>query len=108
MRIIALEKEKHEYSAGDFQPHLNAEAAKVWELYQAGIIREVYFRADVTEAVLILECADVNQAEAVLATLPLVEAGLITFDIIPLRPYDGFARLFNRETDKPYVKGVNL
>ena len=95
MRIIALEKENPGYSAEDFQPHLKAEAERVWELYQAGIIRETYFRADVTEAVLILECADVNEADAALSTLPLVEAGLITFDLIPLRPYDGFSRLFD-------------
>jgi hypothetical protein len=29
-----------------------------------------------------------------LATLPLVSQGLIDFDLIPLRPYPGFARLF--------------
>lgn len=98
MRIIALEKENPGFSAKEFRPHLKAEAARVWELYQAGIIREIYFRADVSEAVLILECADLNEANTLLATLPLVKAGLITFDIIPLRPYGGFARLFEGET----------
>jgi muconolactone delta-isomerase len=97
MRIIALEKEKPDFSAEDFRPHLKAEARRAWELYQAGIIREIYFQADVSEAVLILECADVNEAGAVLATLPLVKARLITFDIIPLRPYEGFARLFEMD-----------
>jgi len=29
----------------------------------------------------------------VLNELPLVQAGLIAFDIIPLAPYDGFNRL---------------
>jgi len=29
-------------------------------------------------------------ARHLLATLPLVQAGLINFDIIPLVPYDGF------------------
>jgi hypothetical protein len=97
MRIIALEKENSGFSAEEFRPHLKYEAARAWELYQAGIIREIYFRADVSEAVLILECADVNEASAALATLPLVKAGLITFDIIPLRPYTGFVRLFEDE-----------
>ena len=58
------------------------------------MIRELYFRQDRPEAVLILECADVEEAAASLATLPFVEAGLITFEIIPLAPYPGFARLF--------------
>jgi hypothetical protein len=30
----------------------------------------------------------------VIESLPLVEADLITFDLLPLIPYDGFARLF--------------
>ena len=97
MRIIALENEQPGLSAEAFRPYLKAEAGRVWELYQAEIIREKYFRADASEAVLILECADVNEASAVLATLPLAKAGLITFDIIPLRPYTGFARLFEAE-----------
>ena len=61
---------------------------------QAGVFRELYFRQDRPEAVLILECADVEEAEGALNSLPLVKAGLITFEIIPLVPYPGFARLF--------------
>jgi len=41
-----------------------------------------------------LECADADEARAVLDTLPLVQAGLIAFDVWPLVPYSGFARLF--------------
>ena len=58
------------------------------------MIRETYFRQDRSTAVLILECADATEAEAVLQTLPMVRAGLITFEIIPLVAYPGFARLF--------------
>lgn len=79
-----------------YRPHLQAEARRVWELYQSGAIRELYFRADRSEAVLMLECADAGEAEQVLASLPLVQAGLITFEVIPLGPYPGFARLFGQ------------
>jgi muconolactone delta-isomerase len=97
MRILAIEKEVSDLSPDDFKPHLKAEAARAWELYQAGVFRELYFRQDRPEAVLILECADVEEAEDVLSTLPLVKAGLITFEIIPLVPYPGFARLFGED-----------
>jgi hypothetical protein len=73
---------------------LKAEARRVWELYQAGIFRELYFRADRTEAVLLMECSSLEDAQKALDSLPLVEAGLITFEVIPLRPYPGFSRLF--------------
>ena len=36
-------------------------------------------------------------ARQILAQLPLVQAGLIEFEIIPLVPYDGFERLFGNE-----------
>jgi muconolactone delta-isomerase len=94
MKILAIEQELPGASAERFQAHLNDEAAGAWELYQAGVIRELYFRGDQSTAVLILECEDTTEAEAVLATLPLVKAGLITFEIIRLVPYPGFARLF--------------
>jgi hypothetical protein len=63
-------------------------------LYQAGLIRELYFRQDKSSAVLVLECAGVEEASDLLNTLPLVKEGLIAFDIIPLITYPGFSRLF--------------
>jgi hypothetical protein len=48
--------------------------------------------------VLVLECADAAAARAALSSLPLVHAGLIEFEIVPLVPYDGFARLFGNDT----------
>ncbi len=60
-----------------------------------GVIRELYFRADREAAVLVLECENVAEAQHHLASLPLVKAGLIAFDVIPLKAYPGFARLFS-------------
>ena len=94
MKLIAIEHEVPGKSAADFAPHLRAEAQRVWELSQLGLIRESYFRADRDEAVLVLECASVEEAEEVLGSLPLVQAGLIQFEVIPLKAYPGFTRLF--------------
>ena len=41
------------------------------------------------------ECADAAEARGVLATLPLVAAGLIDFELIPRGAYPEFARLFS-------------
>ena len=94
MKILALEKEIPNITPGQFAPHLKAEAARVWELYKSGQIREIYFREDRSEAILILECADAEEAHQVLDSLPLAQAGLIGFEVIPLVPYPGFERLF--------------
>jgi muconolactone delta-isomerase len=94
MKILALENELPGLAAADFQPHLQAEARRIWELQQSGALREVYFTAERHTAVLVLECSDAEAARHLLDTLPLVRAGLISFDVIPLVPYDGVARLF--------------
>ena len=57
MKILAIEKEIPNTTPERFAPHQKAEAAQVWELYQSGQLREIYFRGDRSEAVLILECA---------------------------------------------------
>jgi hypothetical protein len=94
MKILALENELPGLTAADFQPHLQSEARRIWELQQSGAVREVYFTANRHTAVLVLECVDAEAARHLLGTLPLVQAGLIAFDVIPLVPYDGVARLF--------------
>jgi hypothetical protein len=96
MKILAIEEPNPLASDDHFAPHVAAEAARAWELHQSGVIRELYFHADREEAVLVLECGNVEEARAALATLPLVAAGLISFNLIPLRAYPGFARLFGR------------
>jgi muconolactone delta-isomerase len=94
MKILALEHELPGTTAGQFQPLLKEEARRVWGLQQSGVLREIYFNADQHTAVLMLESKDAGQARQILSGLPLVTAGLIEFEIIPLAAYDGFARLF--------------
>ena len=94
MKILAIEKDVAGSQEKNFAPHLKTEAAMVWELQQAGLIREVYFRQDQSSAVLMLECTNTKEAGRILSELPLVRAGLIEFEIIPLVPYSGFARQF--------------
>ncbi len=94
MKILAIEHELPNIANDEFHQHARAEAWRVWELHQQGMIREMYFRADRNQAVLILECADVEAAREALETLPFVEQKLIAFDLIPLKAYPGFARLF--------------
>ena len=86
MRILASED--------DVQVLLIEEARRVWELHQEDYVREIYFRAEKTSAVLMLECSDMEEARRRLSKLPLVLANLVDFELIPLVPYPGFSRLF--------------
>ena len=93
MKILAIEKEMPGVADGDYQPHLEAEARKAYELHQQGLIRELYFNDDHC-AVLVLEAQDKAHARQVINQLPLVQHKLIDFDLMVLSPYTGFARLF--------------
>ena len=94
MKILALEHELPNATAEGFQKHAKDESKKVWDLVQAGVVRETYFRADRNEAVLVLECQTVDEAREALSALPFVKNQLITFELIPLKAYSGFERLF--------------
>lgn len=94
MKLIAIETELTEVKPADYKEHLRAEATALWDLVQSGLVRETYFRADDHTAVLVLESPSPAAARQGLDALPLVRDGLVCFDIIPLAPYDGFARLF--------------
>lgn len=77
----------------DYQPFMEAEARKAWELHQEGLIRELYF-TDEHCAVLILEARDKEHAREIVDQLPLVQQKLIDFELMALTAYPGFARLF--------------
>lgn len=94
MKILALEHDLPGATSDAFKRLAQDEARKVWDLNQTGVIRELYFRADESRAVLVLECGSTEEASKILADLPFVHEGLISFELIPLRAYPGFARLF--------------
>ncbi len=109
MKILAIGKELPGSPAREFQFLEQADAARIWELQQQGCLREIYFRQGRSETVLILECENVGQAEEILGTLPMAQAGLITYEIIPLVPYAGFSRLFGLPvefTPRPSVYAI--
>lgn len=98
MKFIALEKDVPGVVAEQIPASvLEAEAAEVWRLYQAGTLREIYYRHDRKAAVIILECPDLGAAQKVIAGLPLVRERYIDFDVAGLVPYRGFLRMFRPE-----------
>jgi hypothetical protein len=94
MKVLALGRDLVAQDDPRFAELRPAEARTVWELYQRDVLREVYYRADRANGVLVFEVQDVAAARAAVDSLPLVAAGLIDFDLVPLKPYPGFARLF--------------
>jgi hypothetical protein len=73
---------------------LGTEARHAWELHKVGIIRENHLRTDRPGVVIVLECLGVDEARSILAEFPLVRAGLIEFDLIPVGAFLPLERLF--------------
>jgi hypothetical protein len=94
MKVLALGRDTAPADDPRFAEVRPAEARRAWELYQADVLREIYFRADRPNGVLVFEVPDLAAARAAIDSLPLVAAGLIDFDLVALKPYPGFARLF--------------
>ncbi len=99
MRVLAIGHTQPGIRWEHIAPYVGVEARSVWELYESDRVREFYLRADNRPGVvLVLECDDVTEAERLIAVLPISEADLLDFEVIPLRPYMGFRELFRDPT----------
>jgi hypothetical protein len=65
----------------------------LWQLYRDGVVREMYSPGG-PGAVLVLETAARQEAEAALAGLPLAAAGVVGFELIELHPFSALQVLF--------------
>ena len=94
MKILCLDRPKPGATLEQYQPHLLDEVRHTWKAYKGGVVRDIYFRQDRPGVALFLECASTKEALAALAELPLVKAGLIDFEAIPLGPFANWELLF--------------
>ena len=69
-----------------WQPIIPSEMRDTARLYLAGKIDQWYVKQDQSGVVFILNLTDPNEAHELLAKLPLGQAGLMEFQIIPLGP----------------------
>jgi hypothetical protein len=105
MKILVMPKPIEGVSREELLQHAPAEVRAVWDLYEQGICREFYTRANEPgRVVLMFESASVEAAKEALATLPFAQLHLIDFDVIPLAPFTGLARLFQAPTGEPAGK----
>lgn len=97
MKILALDRPLPGATPEKYQPHLLNEIRHTWQSVKKGLIRDIYFRQDRPGVAIFLECGSVEEAKQILADLPLVKAGLIDFEAIPLGPFTNWEFLFAPE-----------
>ncbi len=75
-----------------FTPELvGGEGQRVKELYVAGVLRQVWKRADTPGAAILWEATNEAEARAAIESLPLFKAGMLEIvALLPLEPYGGF------------------
>ncbi len=92
MKILAISKEPNPVNWELHEELLRNEARTLHQLYIDNLVREFYFTSG-GDAVLILESESEAEALGTLQRLPLVDRGLISFEVTELLPYSGFSRL---------------
>ncbi|MBV8953831.1 MAG: hypothetical protein JO243_24970 [Solirubrobacterales bacterium] len=98
-RVLAIERPRAGIEYEELDPLLAEEARYVWSLWKAGVIRENYARTDRPGAALILEVAGIDEADAILAELPLVRQRLIEFECLAVGAFSGFDALLEGALD---------
>jgi muconolactone delta-isomerase len=92
MKILVMPKPIEGVSREELLQHAPEEVRAVWDLYEQGICREFYTRANEPgRVVMMFESESVEAANKVLATLPFARLHLIDFDLIALAPFSGLA-----------------
>ena len=97
MRVLVLLELAGGRNPAELAPHTVPENRAVWDLYVQGTVREMHFRQDKPGAVLALEVADTDEARRVADTLPMVAAGLLTAEFVPLGPFKPLEALFAKQ-----------
>lgn len=89
--LVIFRRRSEEYTDSQFAELVGAEVQQARQLYMDGVIRQIWHRADVAGACLLLEASSQEEVDAALQTLPLVQKNMLEIVIsVPLKPYAGF------------------
>lgn len=97
MKIFAIDRILPTATEENIRGVVIREALHIWMLYTKELVREVHFRKDRPGVVLVLECESAADAKRILSTFPMVKAGVIDFDIIPVGHFVPFGTLLDQE-----------
>ena len=85
-RVLAIGRLTKPPTTADFRAVMPGEVRDTVELYLAGKIADWYVTKDAPGVVFILDVRSVEEARDLTKALPLVKAGLMQFQLIPLGP----------------------
>jgi muconolactone delta-isomerase len=90
--LVVFRRRTEEFTDSQFAEFVEAEIQAARKLYMEGVVRQIWHRADVPGACLMLEAASQDEVETAIQTLPLIQKNMLEIVmILPLKPYAGFA-----------------
>jgi hypothetical protein len=99
MQVLVIARVKPEIPVEQVLPFVSAEAAQAWEFYASEQIRQMYYIADMSGAVMLWEGESVESVTQEVQKLPMVKEGILACEILPLKPYSGYASLFAQQPE---------
>jgi len=85
MKVIAIGSLVQTITPEQLQPIMPKEVPATLKHYLDGTVEQFWFR-EKAGPIFLMNVESLNQAKAELATLPLVVAGLMTYELMPVTP----------------------
>jgi hypothetical protein len=86
MKVFAIGSLNQALTPEQRQQIMPKEVPDTLKLYLDGIIEQFWFRTDKPSVIFLMSVESVEQAKVKLDALPLGQAGLMTFDLLPVGP----------------------
>ena len=90
MQFLSISQRRKGFAEEEYASLAEQESERARELYTAGLIRQIWHRADMPGACLLWEAEGEEQVREVWKTFPFAGAGMTEFTLVPLKPYGGF------------------
>lgn len=94
MQVLVIARVKSTILIEQVLPFVSMEADRAWKFYASEQIRQMYYIADMSGAVMLWEGEDVESVTQEAQKLPMFKEGILELEILPLKPYTGYASLF--------------
>ena len=90
MQFLSISQRRKGFAEEEYASLAEQESERARELYAAGLIRQIWHRADMPGACLLWEAEGEERVREVWKTFPFAGAGMTEMTLIPLKPYGGF------------------
>jgi hypothetical protein len=96
MQVLVIARVKPGIPVEQVLPFVSAEAAQAWEFYANEQIRQMYYIADMSGAVMLWEGENAESVTQEVQKLPMVKEGILACEVLPVKPYTGYDSLFTQ------------